>query len=155
MSLVERLKQLPATRVAPREPAPTDEIDEIESTTGFKLPADLRELLEWSNGVEIKSSKTGLSMYDASELAYTSSEPHFEDDLPGMLILGSDNGGSVYYADPSDQIGRGVWAVYLVRMSEIGIPHSIFVGTSFTEAIDTLLAETEPYKRPELGTSAR
>jgi hypothetical protein len=153
MSLVERLKQLPPTKLVPRSPAPDDEIDEIESATGFTLPPDLRELLAWSNGLEIKSSKTGFSMYDASDLAYTSSEPHFEEDLPGMLILGSDNGGSVYYADPNNQIGRGAWAVYLVRMSEAGIPHSIFVGASFTDAIDTLLAETDLYKRPELGAS--
>ncbi len=153
MSLVERLKQLPITQVVPRPRAPDEEIAEIELVTGFKLAADLRELLEWSNGLEIKSSATGFSMYDASDLAYTSSEPHFEEDLPGMLILGSDSGGSVYYADPKDQIGRGAWAVYLVRMSEAGIPHSMFVGASFTEAIETLLAQTDIFKRPELGTS--
>jgi len=153
MSLVDHLKQFPTTAVVPRPRAPDDEIDEIESATGFKLPADLRELLEWSNGLEIKSSKTGFSMYDASDLAYTSSEPHFEEDLPGMLILGSDNGGSVFYADPNDQIGRGAWAVYLVRMSEAGIPHSMFVGKSVTEAIETLLAQTDIYKRPELGAA--
>ena len=154
MSLVDRLKQLPTTKVEHVPPASDAEIEEIESVTGFELPADLRELLAWSNGLEIKSSKTKFSMSNAYDLAYTSSEPHFEEDLPGMLILGSDNGGSVFYADPKNQIGRGAWAVYLVRMSEAGIPHSIFVGASFTEAIDTLLAETDLFKRPELGKSA-
>jgi hypothetical protein len=154
MSLVERLKQLPTSEVEHRPPASDEEIDEIEEVTGFKLPADLRELLVWSNGVSIRSSKTGLSMFDAYDLAYTASEPHFDEDLPGMLILGSDNGGAVFYADPNNQIGRGAWAVYLVRMSEAGIPHSMFVGKSFTEAIETLLAQTDIYKRPELGESA-
>lgn len=139
-------------RVERRAPATTDEIDEIESVTGLSLPADLREVLQWSNGLSIRSSRTSLSMYDAYDLAYTSSEPHFDADLPGMLILGTDNGGSVFYADAKDQIGRGPWAVYLVRMSDMSIPQSMFVGTSLTNAIETLLAHTDIHKRPELGT---
>lgn len=142
-------------RVNRRAPATPDDIDEIESVTGFSLPADLREVLQWSNGLSIRSSGTSLSMYDAYDLAYSSSEPHFDADLPGMLILGTDNSGSVFYADPNDQIGRGPWTVYLVRMSEMGIPHSMFVGTSVTDAIATLLAPTDLYKRPELGAQSR
>jgi len=154
MSLVERLNTLPARKLEHREGASASEIAEIESVTGFTLPVDLRETLQWSNGIEIKSAKTGFWMANANDLAYTSSEPHFDEDLPGMLILGGDNGGAVFYADPNNRIGRGAWAIYFVHMSEAGIPHSRFVGASFTEAIETLLAETDIYKRPELGDSS-
>ncbi len=152
MTVVERLEQMPAGKLSRGSPATESAIAEIESTNQLRLPDDLRALLRWSDGVSL-SSKTSFSMYDAEELTWTSSEPHFAEALPGMLILGTDNGGSVFYADVKDQIGRGPWAIYLVRMSEMGIPHSMFVGANFSEAIDTLLAGTDIYTRPELGES--
>jgi hypothetical protein len=153
MSLVERLNQLPA-RVFHHAPPSQEEIVEIEAVTGFKLPADLREVVEWSNGLSIRSGKTNFSMMNAYDLAYSPSEPHFDEGLPGMFILGTDNGGAVFYADPNNQVGLGAWAVYLVRMSEMGIPHSMFVGGNFTEAIEALLAETDIFQRPQVGAKS-
>ncbi len=148
--IVARLSALPST-VLFRDPGATDaQIHEVEERNGVTLPDDLRDTLKFSNGIGIESTGTGLSLYNAHDLAWTSSEPGYRERLAGMLLLGTDGEGSVYFADPGNRLGRGTFAVFLVRMSDLHLESSKFVGASFTEAVETVLAGTDLYKRPEL-----
>lgn len=151
--LTEILRKLPPEKLDHWDGAADAAIDEIESVNKIRLPEDLRVALRFSNGFSLRSPKTSMHVYNADELAWTSSEPQFKEGLPGMLILGTDGEGSVYYADVNNQIGRGPSAVYLVRMSDMDIPGSMPVGASFTDAVQTIAADTDIYERPELGTS--
>ena len=153
--VVALLSNLPPDKVRREPGAAPAEIDEIESVNELRLPDDVRAALQLSNGFSLRSSKTSMHVFPANELAWTSSEPHFREGLPGMLILGTDGEGSVFYADVKDQIGRGPFAVYLVRMSDMHVPASMPVGGSFTEAVRTIGDETDIYERPEIGTSKR
>jgi hypothetical protein len=148
--LITRLSALPESILRRSAGASAAEIAEIEAQNALALPDDLREVLLFSNGMAVRSKGTQLFLYNAHDLAWTSSEPQYEADLEGMLILGTDGEGAVYYADPADRIGRGASAVYLVQMSELDIPSSIFVGDSFAAALETILAGTDLYKRPAL-----
>lgn len=98
MSLVERLLRYTPGPVSASPRATDEEIAEIESHTGVTLPPDLREVLAWSNGFAIASTKTSFHLEDAHGLAYT--QPDFDDDLPGMFVLGTDNGGSGRHSGP-------------------------------------------------------
>src|SRR5688572_12634463 len=116
-SLIQRLTALPPERLRREGGASAAEIAEIEARNHLRLPDEFRETLQFSNGLGIRSDGTQMLLYNAHDLAWTSSEPHFKEGLPGMLILGTDGEGSVYYLDPQNQNGHGANAVYLVRMS--------------------------------------
>ncbi len=149
-AFIERLAKLPLRELSPRGPADPNAIKQIEQQNKIRLPDDLRAALEFSDGFEIGERKTHLVLFDANDMTWTSSDSEFRAGLPDMLIVGTDGGGSLYYADPQDKIGRGRWAVYLVRMSDLSIPRSIFVAKNFTEAVETILAGTDILKRPSL-----
>ncbi len=150
LPFVERLAELPSRELSRSPGATSDEIAEIEQRNDLVLPEDLRAALEFSNGFETSYHETDLSLFDAHEMAWASSEPHFRDGLPGMLILGMDGGGSVYYADPQNRLGRGAFAIYLVRMSNLDVPHSIFVAPRFSEAVTAVLDNENLFRRPQL-----
>lgn len=152
--IVSRLSALPPT-VLFRDRAATDEqIREIEERNGVNLPEDLRQTLLFSDGIGIQSTGTGFDLYGAHDLAWTSSEPGYRERLAGMLLLGTDGEGSVYFADPRNRLGRGAFSIFLVPMSDLHTESSRFVASSFTEAVETILSGTDLYKRPELGEEA-
>src|SRR5437879_10751804 len=123
--VVALLSNLPPEKLRRGPGAAPAEIDEIESVNKLRLPDDVRAALQLSNGFSLRSSKTSMHVFPANELAWTSSEPQYKEGLPGMLILGTDGEGSVFYADAQDQIGRGPFAVYLVRISDMDIAGSM------------------------------
>jgi hypothetical protein len=147
---IARLSALSDRELLRQTAASEDELREIEERNHIVLPADVREALAFSNGFAIQHTKTHFNFYDAGDLAWTSSEPHFVEGLPGMWILGDDGGGSVYYADPQNSLGRGPFAVFLVRMGDMYIDHSMFVAPSFGEAVNAVLDNVDFFKRPEL-----
>ncbi len=135
-----------------REPgAPEAELQEVESVNGIALPDDLRDALRFSNGFGIRSKGTSMSIAGAEELTFHSKEPHIEEQLPGMFVLGSDGEGSLFFADPHNELGRGPFAVYLVPMSDMGIDASRFLGASFTEAVELIVREEDLYERPTVS----
>lgn len=154
-SFIARFGELPPSVLRRGTGATADEIADVEIRNGVTLPEDLREALRFSNGLAVRGGGTQMFLYNTHDLAWTSSEPGYRDGLAGMLILGTDGEGSVYYADPRNTLGRGAFAIYLVRMSDLDTPSSIFVAESFSAAVDTLLAGTDLYERQELGEVSR
>lgn len=148
--IVKLLRRLPPGRVDSWDGATDEAIKEIESIHNVRLPEDLRAALHFSNGFSVTSPRTSMEIFRADQIARRSTQAQFKDDLPGMLILGTDGEGSVYYADANNRIGRGAFAVYLVRMSDMDIPSSMPVGSSFTDAVRTIANETDIYARPQL-----
>ncbi len=153
--LIELLDALPPTAFRRVEGAPDSAIDEIETVNKIKVPDDLRAALCFSDGFSLRSPKTNMTILPTAELAWHSMQPHFKDGLPGLLILGTDGEGSVFYVDPNNLTGRGANRVYLVRMSDLDIPSSMLVGETFTEVVRTLANETDIYERPELRNEPR
>jgi hypothetical protein len=55
--------------------------------------------------------------------------------LPGMIVIGDDGGGGLYFYDPSDRLGRGRWALYWVHMSEMSLERPRFAGSDLTDLL--------------------
>lgn len=144
--LVARLAALPATVIDRSGGATAAAITAVETQNRLALPDDLRDVLRFSDGFEIYGGGTSFALYNAADLTWTSSEPHFREGLPGMLLLGTDGEGGVFFADPRDALGRGAFAVYHVPMSTMSLANAVFVGASFTVAVEALLAGTNVYE---------
>jgi len=141
------LSALPASRLDRGSGASEESIAEVESVNGIELPADVRDALRFSDGFGIGSKGTNMTIYGTDELMYHSQEPHIEEWLPGMFVLGTDGEGSLYYADPHNKIARGAFAVYLVPMSDMGIDGSRLIGATLTDAVKAIVAGENLYDR--------
>lgn len=149
--LVQRLAALQGTgagglRWTPRAPVPARQIESIEATLGVTLPADLRAVLEASGGgTLLHPGITPLGIGPASDLLSLNEDPFYTDNLPGMIVFGGDGGGGVYFYDPENRLGRGEWAIFIVRMGDLALDAARPVAADLTEAVEAVASGRDPY----------
>jgi hypothetical protein len=152
--LVERIRQLemspPCTLY---EPASLEKLTEVESKCGLSLPADYKQLMLHTNGVEVASPGIVMHLAPVEVLAGHNMTEEFHEYLPGMFVVGDDAGGAIYYYDPNNKLGYGTFALFLVRMGAMGFYYSVFVAKSIVEAIEQVLDGVCFFDRPYLKIS--
>lgn len=104
----ERLKEL-LSEFTGNNPASAESIALLERhfiKFGKKLPADLREVLEASDGAEGFINKHYLMLWGAAETLECNKSYEVDLYAPGLLLFGSSGGGEAYAFDtrPSDSM---------------------------------------------------
>ena len=71
--------------------------------------------------------------------------------MPGILVIGNEGGAFAYYYDPTNQLGRGEFALFLVGYGTLTFEQSVFVASSLTEAVEAALAGEDFRDREPIG----
>ncbi|MGH7861476.1 MAG: SMI1/KNR4 family protein [Candidatus Dormibacteraceae bacterium] len=146
-SLIERLRARTPDEWWSRAPASPDEVEDLERELGVRLPEDYRQLLLASNGGSINGPRASINLESAQGVLDMNLDGGYQDELPEMIVIGDDGGGDLYFYDPTNKLGRGAYAIYLVGMADLDPAAAAFVAPSLSEAIDRVYAG-ESFRRP-------
>ncbi|HEV2736134.1 MAG TPA: SMI1/KNR4 family protein [Longimicrobiaceae bacterium] len=150
-SLLGRLQSLGPRELNWSDPGDPGTLDALEAEFGFTFPDDYREVMQARDGFGLARHRTALNVLRARGLSEHNADEEFEEGLPGMFVIGTDGGGSVYFYDPQGRLGKGRWALFLVPLSDLDFAESRFVGTSLAEVVDAILRDEDFHARPRLG----
>jgi hypothetical protein len=151
VSILERLRGLPESQWMTSPPATPESLLAIERKYKLRLPGDYRELMQVTNGFGLYGHRTQLNLEPADELFWHNEDPRFTAKLPGMFVIGDDNGDALFYYDPTNRLGKGIYAIFQVDFGMIGFPHSKHAAASLSELIEAILANEEIWEYPYLG----
>jgi len=133
----ERLEEL-LSEFTGNTPAPAESLTLLEQhfgKFGKKLPTDLREVLEASDGAEGFISKHYLMLWGAKETIECNKSYEVDLYAPGLILFGSDGGGESYGFDtrPAD-------AMPVVKVPFIGmaLKYANVEALTFTEFLEKL-----------------
>jgi hypothetical protein len=132
-------------------PATAESLAALENKYHLQLPADYRELMLITNGCGLYGHRTKLNLEQADELLWHNEDPRFTADLPGMFVIGDDNGDALFYYDPTNRLDKGAYAIFQVDFGMIGFPHSKHAAGSLTQLIEAILANEAIWGYPYLG----
>ena len=151
MTLPERLAALPQDQWMTSPPATAAALTALESKFAFQLPDDYRRLMLTTNGCGLYGHATQLNLEPPDELLWHNDDPRFVAGLPAMLVIGDDNGDALFYYDPTNHLGKGAWAIYMVDFALIDFPHSKFAAAGLTALLEKILAGEAIWEYPYLG----
>lgn len=149
-ALVDRLQALPPEQLSRRAPVTPEVVARVEQTFDLRFPSDFLDVLAWSNGFGMSYHKTNFSVRRLETLESDNLDDQYEENIPGMFVLGTDGGGAIYFFDPRGALGHGEFAVFLVPQSELGFKDAMLVGSTFTEALHAALDGEDFFRRPRL-----
>ena len=138
--MIEKLNKLTSSIFERNEGCTEEMIVEVEKAFGLKLPGDYRQLLLLSNGGTVKGSKTVFNYEPVEYLVGHNLSEFFNTNIPGMIVIGDDGGGCIYFYDPLNKLGKGPWSLYYVSMGALFFKESVYVAGSVTELLDKILA---------------
>lgn len=151
VALLERLRALPQAQWMTSPPASAESLAALESRYQLDLPADYRTLMLETNGCGLYGHRTQLNLESADELLWHNEDPAFVAALPGMFVIGDDNGDALFYYDPTGRLGKGRYAIFQVDFGAIGFPYSKYAAASLTDLIEAILADKAIWDYPYLG----
>jgi hypothetical protein len=119
-------------------PAPAESLALLEQyfgNFGKKLPADLRELIETSDGAEGFINGHYLMLWSATEIIECNKSYQVDLYAPGLLLFGSNGGGEAYAFDT-----RASNSMPVVRVPFIGmdLEYADVEAPTFTEFLEKL-----------------
>jgi hypothetical protein len=118
-----------------RPPASAAQVKEAERVLSFELPADYKELLLQTNGLEGFVSPTSyLLLWSIADVPELNEGYAVADFLPGVVLLGTDGGDTGY------GFARREGAVQYVSVPLVGMgPEVVSVmGSTFEEVVERL-----------------
>jgi len=131
-----------------RDPASQERVTDCERELDVSFPQDYREFLKLSNGGSLKGEATTVNFIPLDELPGFNEDEEIVSHMPGILAIADNGGGSFYYYDVANRLGRGAWALYLVGFGTLSFEDSRFVGASLTEMIAAIAAGENLERRP-------
>ena len=119
-------------------PAPAESLTSLEQHFGKfvkKLPTDLREVLEASDGAEGFINKHYVMLWGAAEIIDCNKSYEVGLYAPGLILFGSNGGGEAYGFDT-----RSADAMPVVKVPFIGmaLKYANVEASSFTEFLEKL-----------------
>ncbi|WP_315094436.1 SMI1/KNR4 family protein [uncultured Cellulomonas sp.] len=132
-------------------PADPATLASVEDALGVALPAEHRELLLASDGGELSGPESSVTIAPVDDLVRRNADGRFRDAFPGMVTLGDDGGGALYFYDPQDSLGRGAWAVYWVAWSALGVSWARFAGADLADVLRRVADGVSFFDEPRLG----
>ena len=151
VSILEQLRGLPESDWMPHPPATAESLAALEAKYQLALPADYRELMRVTSGFGLYGHETQLNLESAEELLLYNEDPQFAEDLPGMFVIGNDNGDALFYYDPANRLGKGAYAIFQVDFAMMGLPHSKYAAPTLTDLLEKILANEQIWEYPCLG----
>jgi hypothetical protein len=132
-------------------PRPPEEIEELESEVGARFPDDYRAVLLEVGPFQVRGPAIWIILDLISDVLLSLEDDFLMGRMPGIAMIGNDNGDYGYYYDPNGRFGHGKFALYFVEMGTLTFDQSRFVAPTLTDAIDQVLAGENFRKRPKLG----
>jgi hypothetical protein len=139
-TITEKLDKLPPSIFERNEGCTEEMIVEVEGEFGLKFPEDYRQLLLLSNSGSIKGSHSVFNYEPVEYLVGHNLSEFFNANIPGVIVIGDDGGGSIYFYDPRNKLNKGPWSLFYVSMGALFFKESVHVAGSLTELIDKILA---------------
>jgi len=150
-TLLTRLEALPDAQWMTSPPAPEEDLAALERKYGLTLPADYRALMHVTDGFGLYVQPSKLNLETAGDMLWHNQDPRFTESLPGMFVIGDDNGDGIFYYDPAGRLGKGRFALFYVDLGVIGFPHSKYVARDLTQLIHAILDGSDLWNQPHLG----
>ena len=75
----------------------------------------------------------------------------YREHLPGMFLIGNDEGDNTFYYDPANRLGKGAYAVFMVELGSVGFPYSKHAAAHVTELLEKIIAGESIWDYPHLG----
>jgi hypothetical protein len=150
-TILERLRALPESEWMTNPPATVESLVALDKKYHLQLPTDYREIMQLTNGCGLYGHPTQLNLEPADELLWHNEDPRFAAKLPGMFVIGDDNGDALFYYDPTNRLGKGAYAIFLVDFGMIGFPYSKHAAANLTGLIEAVLANEQIWEYPYLG----
>jgi hypothetical protein len=136
--------------VGKHPPGDAQRLARLEKDHGVRFPADFRDVMLWSDGFGTGFRKTQVNVLPMKRLGVLNRQDDAETYLPRMFVIGSDGGGALYFYDPTNALGRGAYAIFLVPQGEIGFDDAMFAGPSLTDVVRSVLNNESFFDRPRL-----
>ena len=150
-ALLGRLEALGPPELTWNNPGDPGALDALEAELGLAFPDDYREVMRARDGFALAKHRTALNVFRAEGLSEHNADEELEAGLPGMFVIGSDGGGSVYFYDPRGTLGKGKWALFLAPLNDLDLAEARFAGASLSDVVDAVLGDEELHGRPRLG----
>lgn len=150
-SLLGRLEALGTPELFWNNPGDPGALEALEAELGRTFPEDYREVMRARDGFALGGHRTALNVFRAEDLSAHNEDEEIVEGLPGMLVVGTDGGGSAYFYDPEGRLGRGEWALFLVPFSDLAPPEARFAGAGLSEVVDAVLRDEDLHARPRMG----
>jgi hypothetical protein len=147
---VDRLVSLPGP-VWRANPGRSDPklLAKVDALADGNLPEDWREIYSRYDGGSVHGRTTkALNLMLLEDILELSSQESVAEGLPGMVGIGTDGGGALYYLDAKNQLGHGENAVYWIQLGVLTIDASRLVAPSLREAIDRVLRGDDVAESP-------
>lgn len=138
--LVTLLQSLPAFKWSAREPGNLQAIQALEQEFSLQLPQDYQEFILYSNGGEVRGDEAVINLESPEILMGHNLDEAFQEYTPGIFVIGDDAGGCIYFYDPTNQLGHGVYALFLLPLGTLNFEDAIFVGKNLTEVIANIVS---------------
>jgi hypothetical protein len=139
--LVDHLFSLPVTQWRPN-PGTGDAalVDSVEQLADRQMPNEWREIYKRSNGGAVRGRRSTLNFMILNDVVELNSQDDVLERLPGMVGIGDDAGGAIYYIDPKNELAQGVNAVFWIQLGVLTLEDSRLVAGSLAAAIERVLA---------------
>jgi hypothetical protein len=132
-------------------PRPPEELEQLERVVGERFPDDYRAVLLEVGPFQVRGPKIWIILDLVEDVLLSLDDDFLSGRMPGIVMIGNDNGDYGYYYDPKGRLGRGAFALYCVDRGTLTFEKSRFVAPTLTEAIDQALAGEDFRERPTLG----
>jgi hypothetical protein len=133
----EKLEEL-LSQFTGNTPAPAESLTSLEQhfgKFGKKMPADLREVLEASDGAEGSINKHYPMLWGAAEIIECDKSCEVDLYAPGLILFGSNGGGEAYGFDTRPSDGMPVVKVPFIGMA---LEYANVEAPTFTEFLEKL-----------------
>jgi hypothetical protein len=129
----ELVRRLTAT-MEHKGPASKEAIAKTERSLGVQLPLDYVGFLTFSNGAEGFVGNSYLQLYPIDELATINQEYAVSEFAPGLLIFGSDGGGTAY----AYNMNSSPWTIIETPLIGLGLEEVSLCGKTLAEFLNYL-----------------
>jgi hypothetical protein len=134
-----------------RPAADAAEIAHVEARLGLQLPAEYRALLLVSNGGSLVGPSDTVTLESVGELPVIARQEEYHRLIPGMLVIGDNGSGAVYFFDPHNALRRGAWALYWVQLGLLSLGTARFAGASLAELFSRIASGVLFFEEPAIG----
>ena len=110
-------------------------VSQLEKELGYALPEEFHTMWSKCKSWEITGDTEPLYMWNINKISGLSTDDELMDDLPGLLIIGSDFGGNYIAYDPQNSIGRGAFYLYFVPRVATNLDQIVPIAHNFTELV--------------------
>ncbi|SRR5258705_6885650 len=114
--------------------ATVNQLRQVETAFGFKLPDDYKKVMLWSNGGEGPIGSAYLSLWATQKIKKLNEDYQIRKYLPHMVAIGTDRGGKAFALDYSESDANPT--LIQVPLGDLDVVSVTFLGRTLREWIE-------------------